>query len=128
VERLVTSAMPLERHVYVVVPAPTFARTCPHPRHPWQRAHTQPSFQEATEPASDEVLSQRCRAIEASLRPLDVRVQRLESRDLATLWYGCLCPRLSRVQPLSPDALAALALPLVMARHRKEAHRDAPTA
>ncbi len=110
-ERIIATQAPLERHFYVVVPAPEEPpRAAPHSF--WRRTQA-PVDSHDNRAAAARALAERCQAVAAGLRAVGLQVHRLETAELAALWQACLCPRTARLQPLAPDALAAVDLPIL---------------
>ncbi len=119
----VATAAPLERRFYVVVPAPA---TEPAGRSPvWRRRRRAGVPRTGDGPDGGDVLAERCTALAASLGALGLRTRRLETGALTDLLYTSLCPRLSRLQPLAPQMLATLEVPIVTTRRRRGGHHGA---
>ena len=110
-ERLIATHAPLERHFYVIVPAPNALPSLPH-RRPWQRAHTS-GASESSQAAATQALGARCQAVAAGLRAVGLQVHRLGTADMAALWHECLCPHTARRQPLAAGAVIDTDLPIL---------------
>ena len=109
VERLVAQKAPLERRFYVVVSVDDDqdARSGGGLLHRRRHTATTASFEDAAR-----VLRARCIAVTSGLVGLGLQARRLDTQELAALWYDCLCPRTARVQPLTREPLIAIHAPI----------------
>ncbi len=95
--RLARNRTLLERRFYVVVPADAGA---PRAARPWPFA----GRQDRVDPtAVRRQLTFRCEEVVRHLGRCGLAVRRLESVELARLYYACWCPELSRRQRLERD-------------------------
>jgi len=117
----------IERHVYVIVPAPqqptrtrrwgTFAGLLP------GRKRTRQRRQEAEQAQVEQELSLRVESLEQQLAACGLTGHRLTTPELAQLAYACLTPERALAHPLTPTALAQVGRPFAH-RHRRRPVRD----
>ncbi len=112
----------IERHVYVIVPAPQQ----PTRMQRWGglsgllpgRKRTQQRRQEAERAQVAQELSLRVESLGQQLAACGLTGHRLTSPELAQLAYACLTPERALAHPLTPVALAQVGRPLAHTRHR----------
>jgi hypothetical protein len=93
----------LDRHVYVVIPAPERAGTGGTPRQPfafWRHPGAARWPAAAAPDDARRALQERCEQVTMGLSAAGVHAWRLATPDLLDVWYHLLCPRSARLQPL----------------------------
>jgi len=96
-QRLARNRTLLERRFYLVIPA----QSEPHStRRRWPFSQTQPM--ESLDGIRRQLIF-RCEEIERQLGRSSLTARRLQSAELASLFYACWCPDLSRVQRLQRE-------------------------
>lgn len=102
--RLARSRTLLERRFYLVVPADTRATVG---RRSWPFARREADADVA---AARRQLTFRCEEAARQLSRCGLAARRLESAELARLYYACWCPELSRIQRLRQEIAEYTAL------------------
>ncbi|HVB23421.1 MAG TPA: DUF87 domain-containing protein [Ktedonobacteraceae bacterium] len=121
-QRIAAERTLIERHVYVIVPAPQqptrtrrrdgFAGLLP------GRRRTRQHRQEAEQAQVAQELSLRVESLGQHLAACGLSGHRLTTPELAQLAYACLTPERALAHPLTPEALAQVGRPFTHLRRR----------
>jgi Helicase HerA, central domain/TraC protein len=114
----------IERHVYVIVPASLGTGNTPRRKGLPSLFGTRKAqrMAEAEEQARQE-LDVRAEALAQQLASCGLACHRLQSVELARLFYSCLTPERALARPLSEQILSAVARPTRMKRRKDSASR-----
>jgi hypothetical protein len=115
VRRLARNDALLDHRSYVVVPADE-----PHQRWRWFRRRPKEQPQVLTDGVRQQ-LNLRCREVQRGLSRCNLSARRLDTQELAELYYAFLCPELSQVQRLRSDIADYCSLVVTTSQPKRQA-------